>query len=190
MKIAIKALLLAVLILAPLSISADETNQSSGSNYVIGPGDVIEISVWNNENLSRLVTVLPDGMISFPLIGETLAEGKTAGQLRKELADKISRYEPDPVLTVIVQNVNSMMIYVIGKVNRPGHFVLNTDINVLQALTMAGGLNVFAKKKKIKIFREKGDKTVIIDFNYEKVVNGDNLEQNIVLMRGDVIVIP
>jgi polysaccharide export outer membrane protein len=97
---------------------------------------------------------------------------------------------PDPVLSLEVKQANSMLIYVIGRVNSPGRFVLNSNVNVLQTLAMAGGLNPFAKKDKIKIFRQEGDRTVIFGFSYKEVVDGNNLEENIQLRRGDVIVVP
>ena len=159
-------------------------------DYIIGPGDVLDISVWKNEALAKLVTVLPDGKISFFLIGEVTAAGKTVAALHKELEVKLDRFVPDVSLSVVVSQVNSMLIYVIGRVNSPGRFVLNTNTNVLQALAMAGGLNPFAKRDKIKIFREEGAATKTLAFDYDLVAKGEALEQNIHLRRGDVIVVP
>jgi polysaccharide export outer membrane protein len=159
-------------------------------DYRIGPGDVLDISDWKNPDLSKVVIVLPDGKISFPLIGEVVAGGKTIVELKKELEERISRYVTDPILSVIVSKVNSLQIYIIGKVNKPGSFVLDRNINVLQALTMAGGLNPFAQSDKIKIFREQGTSTSIIPFNYDEVVKNNNLEMNILLNGGDIIVVP
>jgi polysaccharide export outer membrane protein len=161
-----------------------------GADYMIGPGDVLDISVWKDEALTKLVTVLPDGRISFPLIGQVTAGGKTVAQLTKELEVKLTRYVPDLDLSVIVHQVNSMMVYVVGKVNKPGRFVLNANVHVMQALAMAGGLNPFAKSGKIKIFRKTDAETKIFDFNYDDVAKGNNLELNIMLQRGDVIVVP
>ena len=159
-------------------------------DYVIGTGDVLFISVWNNEALTKSVTVLPDGKIQFPLIGEVVAGGKTLASLEKELKTKLHAFVPDPELSVMVGQVNSMLIYVIGKVNHPGRFVLNTNVNVLQALATAGGLNSFAKRNKIKIFRETNGETHIFPFEYDSVTEGENLEQNVMLERGDVVVVP
>ncbi len=170
--------------------AVEKMEEWPGAEYLIGPGDVLDISVWKVEDMTKLVTVLPDGKIYFPLIGEVMAGGKTVIQIKKELEEKIAQYVSDPVLSVGVQQVNSMMIYVIGRVNNPGRFVLNTNVNVLQALAMAGGLNPFAKRNKVKIFREEGDKTKIFKFRYDDVSHGINLEQNIRLIRGDVIVAP
>lgn len=160
-----------------------------GDNYLIGPGDVLEISLWKDEALSRLVTVRPDGKISFPLVGEFTAAGKTAADLKNNMEKKIAHYAPEPVLTVIVQQINSLIVYVIGRINRPGHYVLNSNVNVLQILSMAGGLNPFADKKTIKILRKKNEKTEIFYFNYKEVAEGNHLEQNIILKRGDVVVV-
>jgi polysaccharide export outer membrane protein len=169
---------------------ADQVGTWSTRDYVIGPGDVLDISVWKDEALTKLVPVLPDGTISFPLVGQMIAAGKTVGQLHSELQSKLVRFVPNVTLNVQVQQVNSMIIYVIGRVNNPGRFVLNTNVNVLQALAMAGGLNPFAKRSKIKIQRQEKNQTRVFDFDYDEVSKGENLEQNIVLERGDVIVVP
>jgi polysaccharide export outer membrane protein len=159
-------------------------------DYRIGPGDVLEISVWKDPSLTRQVVVLPDGRIDFPLVGHFVALGRTTRELKAEMEKKLIRYIPDPILTVIVQQPVSMQIYVIGKVNRPGHFLLSGNLNVMQALAMAGGLNTFAKANDIQIYREEGNHTVVYPFQYGKVSEGKRMEQNIVLRRGDVIVVP
>jgi polysaccharide export outer membrane protein len=159
-------------------------------DYVIGPGDVLDISVWKEQALTKLVTVLPDGKISFPLVGPITAGGKTLDQLSKELEKRLSRFVPDLNLSVLVHQVNSMMVYVIGRVTKPGRFVLNSNIDVMQALAMAGGLNPFAEQGNVKIFREAQGGKKIFDFDYKDVANGKKLEQNIMLKRGDVIVVP
>jgi polysaccharide export outer membrane protein len=191
-------LLICILITTPPLWAADNESKSKDkwsewiaiSGYTIGAGDVLDISVWNNEALTKQVTVMPDGKIHFPLIGEVVVGGKTISLLRKELEDRISPFVPSPNLTVMVQQINSMLIYVIGKVNNPGRFVLNTNVNVLQALAMAGGLNPFAKRNDIKIFRKTNDKNIIFEFEYDKVTEGEDLKQNIELERGDVVVVP
>jgi polysaccharide export outer membrane protein len=162
----------------------------TGAAYLIGPGDVLGISVWEVAALTKSVTVLPDGRVAFPLIGELQAKGRTIAQLKEEIEKKITRYVPAPVVSVEVSQVNSMLIYVIGRVNGPGRYVLNANVKVLQALAMAGGLNPFAKRSKIKIFRGSPSDTQTFEFDYDEVSDGENLEQNIVLERGDVIVVP
>ena len=188
---------MALIIITTISASPLQAADKAGAtpppvmgDYVIGPGDVLNISVWNNEALTKAVTVLPDGKIHFPLIGEIVAGGKTLAVLEKELKTKINPFVPDPELSVMVGQVNSMLIYVIGKVNQPGRFAINTNVNVLQALATAGGLNTFAKRSKIKIFRETNGKTHIFPFDYDDVTDGEHLDQNIMLKRGDVVVVP
>lgn len=187
-----KAFLTVLLIVSVPSVggAAEQAVERPVRDYIIAAGDVLEISIWKNEELTKVLAVLPDGKISFPLIGEITAEGKTVAMLKAEIESKISRFVPNPSLSLIVQQVNSMLIYVIGKVNNPGRFVINTEINVLQALAMAGGFNPFAEENKTKIFREKAGKTLILDFRYDDVAKGKNLEQNIKLKRGDLILVP
>lgn len=194
MKKYVAALVLLICVLMTTSPlwAAEQVGEmkSPMGDYTIGTGDVLIISVWNNEALTRTVTVLPDGKIHFPLIGEIVVGGKTLAVLKKDLRTRLHPFVPDPELSVMVGQVNSMLIYVIGKVNHPGRFVLNTNVNVLQALATAGGLNSFAKRNKIKIFRESNGKTHIFSFEYDRVTEGENLEQNISLERGDVVVVP
>lgn len=159
-------------------------------DYTIGPGDVLNIAVWENEDLTLPLAVLPDGTISFPLIGTVSVAERTVNEIKKEIEEKLTPYIPDPVLSLWVYQVNSMIVYVIGRVNRPGDFKLNSNITVLQALAMAGGLNPFAERGNIKIFRKNDKSTNVFEFNYDDVSRGKHLEQNIVLKRGDVIVVP
>ncbi|MCX5807650.1 MAG: polysaccharide biosynthesis/export family protein [Proteobacteria bacterium] len=162
----------------------------TGISYIIGAGDLLEISAWRDDALTKTLIVLPDGKISFPLIGQIIAAGKTIDQLKQEMTEKISPYVPEPVVSIEVKQANSMLIYVIGRVNNPGRFPVNAYVNVLQALSIAGGLNPFAKSNKIKIFRTDGDKTHIFKFRYDDVADGNKLEQNIQIKNGDVIVVP
>ncbi|MEJ5359062.1 MAG: polysaccharide biosynthesis/export family protein [Desulfobacterales bacterium] len=174
----------------PLYAAGPDQTSPGSSHYTIGTGDLILVSVWKDEALTRQVVVLPDGKISFPLVGEVQAAGRTIEQLRSELEAKLERFVPGVTLSVIVQQVNSQVVYVIGRVTTPGRFLLTGDINVLQALAMAGGLNPFAKKGEIKIFRQEEGKTKIFPFDYDAVSTGSDLRQNITLQRGDVIVVP
>ena len=186
----LSALLICLAAAAVPAGAADTAGPAAGQDYVIGPGDVLEISVWKEEALTKLVTVLPDGKIQFPLIGEAMASGWTVAQLKKEIETRLARFVPDPVLSVSVYQMNSLNIYVVGKVNKPGRFALNANADVLQALAMAGGLNSYAKRSQIKVFRKQDGKTKIFDFDYDDVTDGEKLEQNIQLVRGDVIVVP
>jgi polysaccharide export outer membrane protein len=161
-----------------------------GNEYIIGSGDVLDIALWRDDALARQVVVLSDGKISFPLVGEIVAAGKTIAELKKDIADRLADYVPDAVISIEVKQSNSMVIYVTGRVNNPNRFPVNTNVTVLQAISTAGGLNPFAKRNKIKIFRQEGDKTRVFLFKYDEVIDGKNLEQNIALKRGDVIVVP
>lgn len=187
--IKIWAYLFFIFLITATPLSAAEESASAG-DYIIGPGDMLDISVWRDETLTKSVVVLPDGKISFPLIGSFTAAGKTLIEIKQEIEGVIIQFVPDPVLSVEVRQVNSMLIYVIGRVNQPGKFVLNSNVNVLQALSIAGGLNPFAKRDKIKIFRQDSGKSNIINFKYDDVVENGKLDQNILLKRGDVVVVP
>jgi polysaccharide export outer membrane protein len=169
-----------------LSAAAESMEQG----YIIGPGDVLDVSVWKDEALTRSCVVRPDGFISFPLIGDVPASGRTVSELKSAMETKLKRFVPEVVLLIDVKQINSLIIYVIGKVNNPGRFLLAVDVNVLQALATAGGLNPYAKSRKIKIFRHGSNETTIFPFDYDEVVDGKHLEQNIHLRRGDVVVIP
>ena len=160
------------------------------SRYHIGPGDVLEISVWKDEGLSREVVVPPDGVISFPLAGDIDVNHLTVSDLRSAVKEKLSEYVPDATVTVMLLAINSLKAYVIGKVNKPGEFPISIDTHVMKILSMAGGLNPFASKGNIIILRQEKGKTIKIPFDYGDVEDGDSLEQNIVLKRGDVVVVP
>lgn len=158
--------------------------------YAIGPGDTLEISVWRDDSLSREVIVPPDGVISFPLIGDIKVTGITVAELRKAVTKKLSDYVPDATVTVILKAFNSLRAYVIGKVKNPGMYPITLDTNVMQILAMAGGLNPYASEDNIHILRKEKGGTIKFPFSYGDVLKGRNLEQNITLQRGDVVVVP
>jgi polysaccharide export outer membrane protein len=182
--------LMLVIWLAAAPFHAEAQDTQPVTDYVIGPGDVLHISVWKDEALTRQMAVLPDGKIAFPLIGQVVAGGKTVDGLTREMEQKLAKFVPDLNLSVVVQQVGSMTIYVIGRVNSPGRFAIASDVNVLQALSMAGGLNPFAKRGDIKIFREAGGGTKVFYFDYDTVADGKDAQQNMRLKKGDVIVVP
>lgn len=162
----------------------------TSSTYLIQPGDVLEVSVWREDYLEREVSVQPDGMISFPLVGVLRAAGGDVGELQEKVAERLSQYIPDPVVTVSIKEIRGNRVYVIGQVQRPGHFVMNPTIDVVQALALAGGTTPFASLNDIKILRRSGDELTSIDFRYGDVEKGRNLRQNIILQSGDVIIVP
>lgn len=160
------------------------------STYKLGPGDTLEISVWKDESLSREIIVPPDGVISFPLIKDIDVTSLTVTNLREIVTKKLEEYIPDATVTVMLLKADSLTAYVIGKVNKPGQFPITLETNVMQALSMAAGLNPFADSDKIIILRQENGQSIKIPFNYDEVKKGENLDQNILLKRGDVVVVP
>lgn len=158
--------------------------------YELGPEDVLSIDVWKDEILSREVSVRPDGRISFPLIGEIIAEGRPVTDLTKEINERLSKFVSDPRVTVAVSKVNSYKIYVIGKVKKAGEFLLGQNADVMQALSLAEGLTPFARESSIRILRRMGGQQKVHNFDYSEVLEGKNLAQNIILRRGDVVMVP
>ena len=165
------------------------TPSVSGS-YTVNPGDLLEISVWKEEDLMKQVMVRPDGYFSFPLTGDIRAEGKTIEEIRAEIGNRVGRYVPDPVVSVAMLEPRGARVYVIGQVNRPGEFPINRYVDVIQALTMAGGTTPFAQLDSIKILRRNGDTQLAIPFAYGDVAAGKRLQQNVVLEPGDTVLVP
>ncbi|MEE9343441.1 MAG: polysaccharide biosynthesis/export family protein, partial [Gammaproteobacteria bacterium] len=158
--------------------------------YLIQPGDVLGITVWKEEDLQRQVIVRPDGKVTFPLAGEIQAGGASVESLRSDITKRLTKYIPDPIVTVATQELNGNRIYVIGKVNRPGEFPATRYVDVVQALSMAGGTSTYAALNKIKILRRTGGKLESIRFSYSDIEKGNNLDQNIILQAGDVVIVP
>jgi polysaccharide export outer membrane protein len=158
--------------------------------YQLGPEDEIEISVWKEPDLTKQIAIRPDGKISYPLIGEIKAAGKTVRQLREEISNRLEKYVTDAQVTVLLLKAQHYKIYVVGKVNKPGEFVVGRPANVMQALAMAGGLTPFASPSQIVIIRRVGDTEQTVPFDYKAVSRGMFLEQNVTLLPGDVVVVP
>lgn len=160
------------------------------SSYLIGPGDHLNISVWKEEGMQQEILVKPDGGISFPLVGEIQASGLTTEQLRQVLVKKLKRYIPNPIVTVSVIQSVSNKVYVIGKVARPGEFIATGYMDVLQALTLAGGVTPYADSDEIKVIRRTKQGTKVFQFDYDEVISGERLDMNIILKAGDTVVVP
>ncbi len=158
--------------------------------YQLGPEDVLLISVWKDEHLTREVVVRPDGLISFPLVGDVPAEGRTVEELRLDLAKRLIKYIPAVNLTVAVVKPLSYKVYVVGRVAKPGEFLVGHYTDVLQALSLAGGLTPFAAENDIKVVRRVMGQQQTFPFRYGDVRKGMDLEQNIILQRGDVVMVP
>jgi len=175
--------------------AADKTANASPSNqagpeYVIGPEDVLFISVWKEADLTATLPVRPDGKISVPLLNDVQASGLTAMELAASLRESLSKYLTSPQVTVTVNEINSRRVYITGEVIHPGTFPLLPNMTALQALSGAGGFTQFAKPKNIYVLRTEGGKQVKHPFNYKEVVKGNLADQNIFLLPGDVIVVP
>jgi polysaccharide export outer membrane protein len=158
--------------------------------YLLGPEDALEISVWKEPELTKQLIVRPDGKITYPLIGEVQAAGRTVKQLQEEILKRLEKYVTDAHVTVILLKTQNYKVYVTGKVNKPGEFVIGKPVNVIQAISMAGGLTPFASPGSIMVLRSVGGKEEVYSFNYKEVARGQFLEQNRTLLPGDVVVVP
>lgn len=161
------------------------------ASYTVKPGDTLMVSVWKEPDLQGPVLVRPDGAFSFPLAGQMDARNKTVQELQQELINRLKKYISDPVVTVSIQEIKGNKVYVIGQVQKPGDFVVNPRVDVMQALSMAGGTTPFAALGDIMILRrtDTGQQQAL-PFRYTDVIHGKNLDQNIMLQAGDVVVVP
>jgi polysaccharide export outer membrane protein len=164
--------------------------QATSGDYKLHAGDKIQVSVWKEVDLQRPVIIRPDGKFSFPLTGEVQASGRTADQVRVDIEGRLKKYIPEPVVTVTVEETAGNRIFVIGQVNKPGMFVMNPQLSVLQALSLAAGGTPFAKLDNIIVIRGTGAAQTTLPFRYGQVTEGKSLEQNIMLESGDVVVVP
>jgi len=165
------------------------------TGFLLGPEDELEITVWGNKDLTRLTSVRPDGLISFPIIGDVQAAGLTADALAQRIADRLKQYIANPAVSVSVKELNSYSVYVLGEVSKPGKFQLKSYITVLQAISMAGGFTEWAKKNRLQVVRatQNGDhrrQEVHIPIRYDDLVSGRGEPGNIVLHPGDTVVVP
>ena len=178
-----------ILLVLALTFAPDAA-PAAEDGYALNPGDVLEVSVWKEEGMEREVLVLPDGTISFPLAGHIQAAGMSAQQVEKILADRLRKFFKDAAISVSVKSVTGNKIFVIGQVQRPGAFVAAQPIDVIQALSLAGGFTPFAAEDEIRILRREGGKQTALTFDYSDVEKGRNLESNILLKSGDVVIVP
>src|ERR1700722_9927839 len=159
-------------------------------NYVIGAQDVLDISVWKEPEVSRVVPVRPDGKISLPLLNDVQAAGLTPDALARQITESLKKSRTNPQVTVIVTTINSQRVYLLGEVSRPGAFPMIPGMTVLQAISSGGGFTQFARTKSIYVLRNENGKQVKYPFNYKEVINGKKPEQDIALKAGDTIVVP
>ncbi len=178
------------LVMISLCLVFLSTQVLAGDKYLLQPGDILEISVWKEPDLQSEVLVHPDGRISFPLVGSVMAKGRSVQAVNAAITARLEKYIPDPVVTVNLKQMSGNRIYVVGKVLKPGEFLSNRNVDVMQAIGMAGGLNPFAEGDEILILRRVKGVQKSIPFDYDSVVEGKDLTQNIMLEPGDVVVVP
>jgi polysaccharide export outer membrane protein len=159
-------------------------------SYKLQPGDVLQVVVWKETDLQSEVLIRPDGGISFALAGDIQAAGQTTDELRAELEARVRKLVPGAVVTVAVKAASGNRVFVIGKVNRPGDFALNRPIDVLQAISLAGGVTPFASTDRIRVLHREGPHLSSVRFRYSQVTQGRNLDQNILLQSGDTVIVP
>ncbi len=181
-----------LLFLSHIAITSYATSNEDSKSYTykVQPGDIISVSVWKEEDLQRDVLIRPDSAFSFPLIGEIKTKEKGVAQIKEEITAKLEKFIPQPDVSVSLRQINGNKIYVIGKVNRPGEFALIKPLDIIQALSLAGGTATFAELDDIIILRRENGTQRAIPFDYLEVERGKKLEQNIILKSGDVVVVP
>ena len=194
------SLLLVALVMCGVSGCAEEqvnykVDLVPPGEFLLGPEDVLTVTVWKNQDLSREVVIRPDGMISMPLIGDVPASNVTANNLAKRISDRLTEYMASPIVSVQLKEVNSYFIYVLGEVTKPGKYPLKSYANVMQGVSLAGGFTQFARKNKIKVLRvtvnDSSEKRQIeIPVQYDDILKGDATVGNFYLRSGDVIVVP
>ncbi len=174
--------------------STEETTEAGSEpdaqDYIMGVEDVLDIHVWKNETLSRVVLVRPDGKISLPLIGDVLAAGLTPIQLRDAIKSRLKAYQETPEVSVILKEIGSLSVFIMGEVERPGRIPLRSHITLLQALTLAGGFTRFADTDHILLLRQQGRDEVRMQIRYQDIITGRHPEDNVQLQRNDTLVIP
>lgn len=185
-----KLLLSALLALPFRLLAADSPVSPVPADYQLHAGDTLQVVVWKEPDLQQEVLVRPDGGLTFPLAGDLPAAGHTVAELTKMLEERIRKYVPEAVVTVSVKSAGGSQVFVIGKVNHPGGFPLIGPLDVMQAISLAGGSTPFADLNGIRILRRNGGNQTSIPFRYGDVQRGRHLEQNILLNSGDTVVVP
>ena len=173
-----------------LSVFLPSGHLGADAGYRLHEGDLIAISVWGEDKLKEETRVLPDGSISFPLAGRMNVKGMTTSQVESSIKGRLTKYIPDAQVTVMVASPEGNRVYVLGKVTKPGAVVMNTPMTVTQALSLAGGLDKFAKEERIKILRSTGEGQIQGFINYNDIMSGKDLRTNYDLQAGDTIVVP
>jgi polysaccharide export outer membrane protein len=158
--------------------------------YRLHQGDKVLISVWREETLQKEVVVLPDGSVTFPLIGRVEVAGLSTPEVEQSITLKLKKYFPEPIVTVVIAGIDGNRAFVMGKVVHPGPLILNGPTSVLQAISMAGGFDKFADESSIKVIRTKPEGQEILPVSYKDIISGRNISTNILLKAGDTLVVP
>ena len=158
--------------------------------YQLRQGDTVMIAVWREDTLQRQVIVLPDGSITFPLIGRVEVAGLSTPEVEQKIAGRLKEYFPEPIVTVVIIAIDGHRAYVTGKVLRPGPLTISGPITVLQAISLVGGFDKFADESGVKVIRTKPDGQEILSVNYKDIISGKNMSTNILLKAGDTLVVP
>jgi polysaccharide biosynthesis/export protein len=186
-----KAIVLAATLIAAAATAAGSDDASPAHQpYRVQPGDVLTVSVWKEDSLQGDVLVRPDGGLSFPLVGDVSASGKSTQDLTKEFIERLKRYIPDPVVTIQIKTIGGNRIYVVGKVTRPGEYPFSNPVDVTQALALAGGATEYAALNDIVILRRDNGVLKAMRFRYADVEHGRDLSQDVLLQSGDTVVVP
>ena len=181
---------------ASVSATPSQTGEKSSlivtKEYIIGPEDVLEITVWRNQDLSKIVAVRPDGRISMPLIGDVTAVGRTPSQLTEEIASRLKEFKENPSIAIVVKEVNSYAVFILGEVQKPGKYPLKSKTTLLQGITIAGGFTPTAARNKMVLFRfvDNGSGDERMKASYDDIVLRDGSRQNVELKPGDTVVVP
>jgi polysaccharide export outer membrane protein len=178
------------LVLAWLGCAPAAFAQLTQPEYTLNAGDTLDVSVYKEDELTKTVIVRPDGKFSFPLAGEIVASGRTITQVEADITSRLLKYIPEAVVSAAVKTLDGCRIYIIGQVSKPGSFVMNPRMNVLQALSLAGGTTPFASVNDIIVVRGQGAQQKVLPFKYSEVAKGRDLSQNVMLESGDVLVVP
>jgi polysaccharide export outer membrane protein len=160
------------------------------AGYLLQPGDVVNVSVWKEPDLTSELLVRPDGAITLPLAGQIDAAGHTVSEVRSTIDARLRKYIPDPAVTVTLKQALGNQIFVLGKVNRPGNYPIPRPVDVVQALSLAGGTTPFAAVNDIRVLRREGDKQITLTFRYTDIEHGRRLQQNVLLHSGDTVIVP
>lgn len=158
--------------------------------YLLRQGDSVMISVWREDALQKQVIVLPDGSITFPLVGRIEVAGLSTPEVERRITTKLKEFIPEPVVTVVIAGIEGNRAYVMGKVNSPGSLIINGPLTVLQAISVMGGFDKFADESGIKVIRAKGDHQEVFPVHYKDIISGRDMSSNIQLKAGDTIVVP